>query len=82
MFEGHENCKWTLFKDLPAETMYEVMQGEVFPIIKNLHGNKESAYSKYMGDAIFKIPTAQLLSKIIDAMDSVYVNIGDRSVFP
>ncbi len=76
MFEGHENCKWTLFKDLPAETMYEVMQGEVFPFIKNLHGNKESAYSKYMGDAIFKIPTAQLLSKIIDAMDSVYVNMG------
>ena len=76
MFEGHENFKWTLFKDLPAETMYEVMQGEVFPFIKNLHGNKESAYSKYMGDAIFKIPTAQLLSKIIDAMDSVYVNMG------
>ena len=76
MFEGHENCKWTLFKDLPAETMYEVMQGEVFPFIKDLHGNKESAYSKYMGDAIFKIPTAQLLSKIIDAMDSVYVNMG------
>ena len=76
MFEGHENFKWTLFKDLPAETMYEVVQGEVFPFIKNLHGNKESAYSKYMGDAIFKIPTAQLLSKIIDAMDSVYVNMG------
>ncbi len=76
MFEGHENCKWTLFKDLPAETMYEVMQGEVFPFIKDLHGNKESAYSKYMGDAIFKIPTPQLLSKIIDAMDGVYVNMG------
>ena len=72
MFEGHEQCKWSVFRDLPAEKMYELMQQEIFPFIKNLHGNKESTYSKYMGDAIFKIPTPQLLSKIVDAMDSVY----------
>ena len=72
MFERHEQCKWSVFRDLPAEKMYELMQQEIFPFIKNLHGNKESTYSKYMGDAIFKIPTPQLLSKIVDAMDSVY----------
>jgi len=26
--------------------MYSVMQEWVFPFIKNLHGNKESAYSR------------------------------------
>ena len=76
MFDGHEQYKWSVFRDLPAEKMYELMQQEIFPFIKNLHGNKESTYSKYMGDAIFKIPTAQLLSKIIDAMDSVYDDMG------
>ncbi|NLH45122.1 MAG: SAM-dependent DNA methyltransferase, partial [Acholeplasmataceae bacterium] len=30
-----------------------------------------SAYSKYMADAIFKIPTAQLLEKIVTAMDEI-----------
>ena len=30
--------------------MYSTMQEWVFPFIKNLHGNKESAYAKYMGD--------------------------------
>ena len=30
--------------------MYSVVQEMVFPFIKNLHGNKDSAYSKYMDD--------------------------------
>lgn len=72
MFEGHEEYKWSCFRDYPAERMYELMQGEIFPFIKNLHGSKESTYAKYMSDAIFKIPTPQLLSKIVDAIDEMY----------
>jgi len=64
--------KWSVFHDLPAGKMYSVLQEWVFPFIKNLHGNKESAYSKYMDDAIFKIPTPLLLSKIVDALDEIY----------
>lgn len=64
--------KWSVFHDFPAAKMYSVMQEWVFPFIKNLHGDKESAYSKYMGDAIFKIPTPQLLDKIVTAMDGIY----------
>ena len=52
--------------------MYSTMQEWVFPFIKNLHGNKESAYAKYMGDAIFKIPTPLMLDKIVTAMDEIY----------
>lgn len=64
--------KWSVFHDFPAGKMYSVIQEWVFPFIKNLHGNKESAYSKYMDDAIFKIPTPLLLSKIVDAFDEIY----------
>lgn len=64
--------KWSTFHDFPAQKMYSVMQEWVFPFIKNLHGNKESAYAKYMGDAIFKIPTPLLLDKIVTAMDETY----------
>ena len=64
--------KWSLFHDFPAQKMYSVVQEMVFPFIKNLHGDKESAYSKYMGDAIFKVPTPLMLSKIVDAMDDLY----------
>lgn len=51
--------------------MYFIVQNEVFQFIKNLHGDKESAYAKYMGDAIFKIPTPLMLSKIVDGINNI-----------
>lgn len=64
--------KWSVFRDFPAQKMYANMQENVFPFIKNLHGDKESAYAKYMGDAIFKVPTPVMLDKIVTAMDEIY----------
>ena len=64
--------KWSTFHDFPAQRMYSVVQEWVFPFIKNLHGDKNSAYSKYMDDAIFKVSTPLMLSKIVDAMDEIY----------
>ena len=64
--------KWSNFHDIDAGAMYTRMQEWVFPFIKGLHGDKESAYSKYMSDAIFKIPTPLMLSKVVDALDNIY----------
>lgn len=64
--------KWSVFRDFPADRMYSVMQEWVFPFIKTLHGDKNSAYSKYMDDAIFKLPTPLMLSKVVDALDGIY----------
>ena len=68
--------KWSVFHDFPAQKMYSTMQEWVFPFIKGLHGNKESAYAKYMDDAIFKIPTPLMLDKIVTAMDDIYEQIS------
>lgn len=64
--------KWSVFHDFPADKMYSVMQECVFPFIKNLHSDKNSAYSKYMDDAIFKLPTPLVLSKVVDSLDEIY----------
>ena len=64
--------KWSVFRDFPAGKMYSAMQEWVFPFIKNLDGKKDSAYSKYMDDAIFKLPTPLLLSKVVDSLDEIY----------
>lgn len=69
--------KWSVFHDMPAAKMYSIMQEWVFPFIKELHGNKESAYSKYMGDAIFKLPTPLVLSKVVDSLDEIYKSMKD-----
>ena len=67
-----QRLKWSVFHELPAAEMYTLMQEWVFPFIKTLHGDKDSAYSKYMDDAIFKLPTPLLLSKVVDALDEIY----------
>ena len=56
--------------------MYSTVQEWVFPFIKNLHDDKDSAYSKYMDDAIFKIPTPLLLDKIVTALDDIYTQMA------
>ena len=69
--------KWSVFKDSPtSEQMYATVQECVFPFIKNLHADKKSAYSQYMGDAIFKIPTPLMLESIVSAMDAIYQDMA------
>ena len=70
-----EMLKWSKFKHQPAATMFEIVQNGVFPFIKNLHADKDSAYSKYMDDAIFKLPTPLLLSKVVDCLDDIYIQM-------
>ncbi|MBR0145031.1 MAG: N-6 DNA methylase [Eubacterium sp.] len=73
-----KQLKWSVFHDYPADRMYSVMQEWVFPFIKTLHADKNSAYSKYMDDAIFKLPTPLLLSKVVDSLDGIYQKMSEE----
>lgn len=73
-----QQYRWSKFKNLgSAEEMYDIVLNGVFPFIKNLHQDGDSAYSKYMGDAIFKIPTASMLTKIVDGIDGLELGDAD-----
>ncbi len=74
-----KQLKWSTFRDLPANKMYETVQEWVFPFIKNLHTDKNSAYSKYMDDAIFKLPTPLVLSRVVDSLDDIYALMGQSN---
>jgi len=63
--------RWNHFKNLDPQRMYDIVSNEVFPFIKSLHGDKDSAYAKYMGDAIFMIPTPNMLVRIIEGIDTI-----------
>lgn len=43
-----------------------------FFFYQTLHSNKNNTYSKYMGDASFKILTPQKLNQIFDKLEGVY----------
>ncbi|ARC85480.1 hypothetical protein U732_1305 [Clostridium argentinense CDC 2741] len=74
---GKQYLRWSKFKNEEAGEMYRIVSEEVFPFIKNIHGDNQSAYSKYMSDAMFKIPTPLMLSKIVDAIDSLEMDDKD-----
>lgn len=74
--KDYQNFRWNKLKNLgSAEEIYKIVSNEVFPFIKNLHQDGDSAYARYMGDAIFKIPTPAMLSKIIDGISNL--DLGD-----
>ena len=75
--EKHQECRWSIFKNYPAEKMYKIVGEDVFPFIKSLGNNKNSGYAKYMEDAIFIIPTPIMLQKVVTAIDKLKMKDRD-----
>ena len=70
--------RWHHFKDIgSADKMYQIMNDELFPFIKNLKGDGESSYARFMRDAIFKIPTPNLLQKVVTGIEGLNTEEAD-----
>ena len=71
--------RWSTFKNLgDAQEVYRLMSQEIFPFIKNLKGNTDdTAFSRYMRDAIFQINKPATLQKAIAALDELPTDIKD-----
>lgn len=69
--EEHQDCRWSVFKEYEANRMFQLMQEKIFPYIKTLGNNEKSSYAKYMEDAIFLLPTAIVLQKIVTLIDQI-----------
>lgn len=65
-----DHLRWSRFREFEAGEMFRVVSLEVFPFIKNLHG-EESAYARHMKDAIFMIPTPGLLERVVEQISQV-----------
>jgi type I restriction enzyme M protein len=64
--------RWSKFKTKDSREIYEIVSTQVFPFIKNMNGESQSAFARYMQDAIFLIPTPQVLQRIITGLDELY----------
>ena len=74
---SYNELRWHVFKNKDAGVMFNLIRTHVFPFIKNLNEGKESAYSRFMGSAIFLIPTERTLVKIVDGIDGLDMNNRD-----
>lgn len=66
----YNDLRWSKFKHFEAGEMYSVIGDYVFPFLRTLGGDG-STYAHHMKDARFTIPTAALLSKVVDLLDDV-----------
>lgn len=70
--QEHQNCRWHIFRHYESDAMYKNMTDNVFPFIKSGLGNgKDTAYAKYLKDALFLVPTARVLTRVVDALDDL-----------
>lgn len=72
------SLRWDNFKDLEASEMFTKIQRDVFPFIKTLNNSDESAYSRFMANAIFLIASPRALQRIVDDIESL--NMSDRDM--
>lgn len=86
------NLRWNVFHNFEPGEMLTNIQTYVFPFIKTLGSNeddkdnqdntdlkkaKDTAFSRYMKDTVFLIPTAKVLAKVVDGIDAMDMNNKD-----
>jgi len=70
--EEGQSMRWSKFKTKDPREIYDIVGTKVFPFIKSMNGENASAFSRYMQDALFLIPTPQILQKVITGLDELY----------
>jgi type I restriction enzyme M protein len=73
-FKGHQDCRWSKFRNLPGSQMLSHVQDKVFPFIKKIRGG-DSFFTKYMAEAVFLIPKESLLVEAVGIIDEIYAEI-------
>ena len=73
----YKNLRWHVFHNYKPSAMFSNIQNYVFPFIKQIGEGKDTAFSRYMKDTVFLIPTAKVLAKVVDGIDAMDMNNKD-----
>lgn len=73
----YKNLRWNVFHNFEPGEMLVNIQTYVFPFIKTIGDGKDTAFSRYMKDTVFLIPTAKVLAKVVDGIDDMDMNNKD-----
>lgn len=73
----YKNLRWNVFHNFEPGEMLINIQTYVFPFIKTIGEGKDTAFSRYMKDTVFLIPTAKVLAKVVDGIDAMDMNNKD-----
>lgn len=72
----YEHLRWSRFKNFDPNEMFTVFSEHMFQFLRTVGGD-ESNYAQHMKDARFTIPTAALLTKVVDMIEQVPMDDRD-----
>lgn len=72
-----KSLRWSNFKDYEPQQLFDHVRGDVFSFIKHLNSGSDSAYSRFMENAIFLIQSPRTLVKVVDGINSLDMNNRD-----
>ena len=72
---NQQKLRWSKFKNIDPDEMLVLVREKVFPFIKTING-ADTAFAKHMKDAIFMIPTAALLDRVVNMISNL--DMSDR----
>ena len=73
----YATLRWSHFKNLEPQALFNTVKDKVFPFIKQINNGKDTAFSRYMKDAVFMVPTSRVLLKVVDGLDALDLNNKD-----
>lgn len=68
--------KWSEFRHLDVNVMFDMVSQKVFPAIKML-GGEDSSFTAEMKDAVFMIPKPSLLQEAVRLIDGINMDDAD-----
>lgn len=69
----HQDIRWSRLIQLGSpKELFEKVRTEAFEFIKELDDNKDSIFSQYMKNAIFKVPTPAVLQNTMDTIEEIF----------
>ena len=70
--------RWSNFHNYEPTMMFETVRNYVFPFIKTVNGEgKDTAFSRFMSDAVFLIPTPKVLAVCVDELQGIDMSNKD-----
>ena len=73
----YEKLRWHFFKNEESARMFDIVRNDAFSFIKNMNTGAESAYSRFMKDAVFLLQSPKTLQQLVDDIDSIDMNNRD-----
>lgn len=78
MGTSYNNLRWSVFHNFEPSVMLDTVRNYVFPFIKVVNGSgKDTAFSKYMNDAVFLITNARVLDDCVKELNEIDITNKD-----